>query len=63
LDVSRHGRRKGFFQGEPPGVFPNFFQGGAKSSEIFFPLKTEETTFFQKISNSREGKASLQTPM
>jgi len=46
-----HGRRKDFFQGGGHyGIFPKYFQGGAKSGEIWFlPLEIEKTTFFAEI--------------
>ena len=43
-----HGRRKDFFQRRASKRYSqNFFQGGAKSGEIWFlPLEIEKTTFF-----------------
>ena len=56
-----HGRRKDFFQ----GIFPKFFQEGAKSGEIcFFPLETKKATSFAEIFKIQVSRGSPPpTPM
>jgi len=45
------------------GFFQTFSREGPKVVKFFSHSKLRKQPFFQKISNSREGKASLQTPM
>jgi len=45
--VEGMGVRRIFSRGGQEGIFPKFFPGGAKSSEIcFLPLEIEKTTIF-----------------
>jgi len=60
-----HGRRKDFFQGEPLGDFPKFFQGGDKSDKTLFLLFeiAKNNLFCCNFQNPGRNKGPLLPPL